>query len=61
MKTLKISLNSPTFIGIATAFAFLLIFFVWMTAYDGVTDRVNQLKIGLVNEDNQMGTDIEKA
>lgn len=32
-----------------------------MTAYDGVTDRVNQLKVGLVNEDNQMGTDIEKS
>ncbi|PEA92570.1 hypothetical protein CON66_29015 [Bacillus cereus] len=63
MKTLKNFFKfPPTFIGIATAFAFLLIFFcVWMTAYDGVTDRVNQLKIGLVNEDNQMGTDIEKS
>ncbi|MBE5107519.1 ABC transporter permease [Bacillus thuringiensis] len=62
MKTLKNFFKfPPTFVGIATAFAFLLIFFcVWMTAYDGVTDRVNQLKVGLVNEDNQMGTNIEK-
>ncbi|MGG4043143.1 hypothetical protein [Bacillus smithii] len=51
MKTLKgFFKHSETFIGILTAFVFLLIFFcVWMTAYDGVTDRVNQLKVGLVN------------
>jgi uncharacterized phage infection (PIP) family protein YhgE len=62
MKTLKQYFKHPeTFTGIATAFAFLLIFFcVWMTAYDGVTDRVNKLKIGLVNEDKQMGATIEK-
>lgn len=62
MKTLKNFFKyPPTFIGIATAFAFLLIFFcVWMTAYNGVTDRVDQLKVGLVNEDKQMGTTIEK-
>ncbi|GAB1768813.1 YhgE/Pip domain-containing protein [Priestia megaterium] len=51
--------HRETFIGIATAFAFLLIFFcVWMTAYDGVTDRVDQLKVGLVNDDAQMGKTI---
>jgi YhgE/Pip-like protein len=63
MKTLKdFFKHRETFIGIATAFAFLLIFFcIWMTAYDGVTDRVNQLKVGLVNEDKQMGTIIEKS
>ncbi|EML6324552.1 MULTISPECIES: YhgE/Pip domain-containing protein [Bacillus cereus group] len=62
MKTLKnFFKHRETFIGIATAFAFLLIFFcVWMTAYDGVTDRVDQLKVGLVNEDKQMGTTIEE-
>ncbi|PGC26959.1 hypothetical protein COM11_21485 [Bacillus pseudomycoides] len=62
MKTLKNFFKQrETFIGIATAFAFLLIFFcIWMTAYDGVTDRVDKLKVGLVNEDNQMGATIEE-
>lgn len=62
MKTLKSFFkHRETFIGIATAFAFLLIFFcVWMTAYDGVTDRVDQLKVGLVNENQQIGKTIEK-
>lgn len=62
MKTLKQFFKHPeTFIGIATAFAFLLIFFcVWMTAYDGVNDRTDKLKIGLVNEDEQMGSMIAK-
>jgi len=53
--------HRETYIGIATAFAFLLIFFcVWMTAYDGVTDRVDHLKVGLVNNDTQMGNNISK-
>ncbi|MFL0475692.1 hypothetical protein ACH0CI_27310, partial [Priestia sp. 179-F W1.4 NHS] len=53
--------HRETYIGIATAFAFSLIFFcVWMTAYDGVTDRVDQLKVGLVNNDTQMGNNISK-
>lgn len=62
MKTLKQFFKYPeTFIGIVTAFAFLLIFFcVWMTAYDGVMDRIDKLKIGLVNEDEQIGAMIEK-
>ncbi|USK57760.1 ABC transporter permease (plasmid) [Cytobacillus solani] len=62
MKTLKQFFKHPeTFIGIATAFAFLLIFFcVWMTAYDGVNDRTDKLKIGLVNEDEQRGSMIVK-
>ncbi|MEH6945285.1 YhgE/Pip domain-containing protein [Bacillus sp. JJ722] len=52
--------HSETFVGIATAISFLLIFFcVWMTAYDGVYDRSNKLKIGIVNEDKQMGVMIE--
>lgn len=62
MKTLKQFFKHPeTFIGIVTAFAFLLIFFcVWMTAYAGVTERTDKLKIGFVNEDEQMGSLIEK-
>lgn len=48
-----------TYIGIAAAIAFQLIFFtVWMTAYDGVSDRFNHLKVGLLNEDAGIGQDI---
>ncbi|MEK5037590.1 YhgE/Pip domain-containing protein [Sporosarcina sp. FSL K6-3457] len=48
-----------TYIGIAAAIAFQLIFFsVWMTAYDGVNDRVKNLSIGVVNEDDGMGQEI---
>lgn len=47
---------SETYIGIAAAIAFQLIFFtVWMTAYDGVTERTGNLKIAIVNEDAQIG------
>ncbi|MEH6948402.1 ABC transporter permease [Bacillus sp. JJ634] len=62
MKTFKhFFKHSETFVGIAAAFAFLLIFFcVWMTAYNGVADRADKLKIGLVNEDQQMGSMIEE-
>lgn len=42
--------------GLVTALMFQLIFCViWMTAYNGVTDNVNQLKIALVNEDAGLG------
>lgn len=42
-----------TYIGIAAAIAFQLIFFsVWMTAYDGVNDRAANLSIGMVYEDD---------
>ncbi len=62
MKTLKQFFKHPeTIIGISTAVAFLLIFFcVWMTAYDGVNNRIDKLKIGFVNEDQQIGSMIEK-
>ncbi|GGL48619.1 YhgE/Pip domain-containing protein [Sporolactobacillus putidus] len=62
MKTLKEFLKySETYLGIATALVFMLIFFcVWMTAYNGVTDRTNHLKIGLVNEDKQIGATLEE-
>lgn len=54
MKSLKILFQiRETYIGIAAAIAFQLIFFsVWMTAYDGVNDRVTNLSIGIVYEDD---------
>lgn len=48
-----------TWIGMITALMFQVIFSViWMTGYNGVTDRVEQLKIAVVNEDQQMGQQI---
>ncbi|MFT8318559.1 MAG: ABC transporter permease [Sporolactobacillus sp.] len=45
-----------TIVGIVIAFVFMLVFFcIWMTGYHGVTNRTNQLKIGLVNNDNKLG------
>lgn len=45
-----------TWVGIITAFMFQIIFSViWMTGYDGVTDRTDQLRIAIVNEDAVMG------
>lgn len=54
MKSLKTLFQiRETYIGIAAAIAFQLIFFsVWMTAYDGVNDRVTNLSIGIVYEDD---------
>ncbi|MED4533292.1 ABC transporter permease [Metabacillus fastidiosus] len=59
MKTMKqFFKHTETYIGLAVAFAFLLIFFsVWMTAYDGVSERADELKIGFVNEDGYFNTD----
>lgn len=61
MKSLKQFFKyRETWLGITTAFVFMLIFFcVWMTAYNGVSDRVNQLKIGITSQDQNMGTTIE--
>nr|WP_106779470.1 ABC transporter permease [Lysinibacillus timonensis] len=63
MQALKLFFqNRETYIGIATALLFLLIFFcVWLTAYDGVTDRAEELRIGIVNEDEEIGTTIEQT
>ncbi|WP_100405567.1 YhgE/Pip domain-containing protein [Bacillus solitudinis] len=63
MKAIKLFLKLPTaYVGIMTAFAFQLIFFsVWMTAYDGVSERTNQLQIALVNEDEQIGTRVSES
>jgi len=48
-----------TYIGIAITIAFQVIFFsIWMTAYDGVNDRTDNLKIGLINEDTEMGQQV---
>ncbi|MFF2177663.1 YhgE/Pip domain-containing protein [Lysinibacillus sp. NPDC058147] len=48
-----------TYIGIAVTIAFQVIFFcVWMTAYDGVNDRTENLKIGLISEDTEMGQQV---
>ncbi|WP_341302506.1 ABC transporter permease [Lysinibacillus sp. FSL H8-0500] len=45
-----------TYIGIVATIAFQLIFFtIWMTAYDGVNERAEQLSIGIVMEDSAMG------
>ncbi|MED4887366.1 ABC transporter permease [Lysinibacillus fusiformis] len=50
-----------TYIGIVATIAFQLIFFtIWMTAYDGVNERADQLSIGLLMEDTEMGTQIVK-
>lgn len=50
-----------TYIGIIAAIAFQLIFFtVWMTAYDGVNERKENLSIGLISEDTTLGQDLGK-
>ncbi|WP_019007400.1 YhgE/Pip domain-containing protein [Cohnella laeviribosi] len=53
MRTLKLFMKRPTtWMGIATALMFQFIFsVVWMTGYEGVTDRTGQLRVGIVNED----------
>lgn len=51
-----------TWVGIITALMFQVIFSViWMTGYNGVTDRVDQLRIAVVNEDQQMGQQISSG
>lgn len=53
--------QKETLLGIVVAILFQLIFFiVWLTAYDGVFDRTDQLKIAVVNEDILYGKHIEK-
>lgn len=62
MRGLQSLLRVPeTYIGIVATIAFQLIFFtIWMTAYDGVNERADQLSIGLLTEDTEMGTQIVK-
>jgi YhgE/Pip-like protein len=48
-----------TWVGIITAVMFQVIFSgIWMTGYNGVTDRIDQLRIAVVSEDQQMGPQI---
>lgn len=48
-----------TYIGIAAVLIFQLVFFsVWLTAYDGVSDRIDHLKIAVINEDDRFGKTI---
>ncbi|MFJ7406384.1 MULTISPECIES: YhgE/Pip domain-containing protein [unclassified Lysinibacillus] len=48
-----------TYIGIAATIAFQLIFFsIWMTAYDGINDRADNLTIGLISEDSAFGQEV---
>lgn len=48
-----------TKIGILTALMFQVIFsLIWMTAYDGVTERVDRFTIAAVNEDGAFGTQL---
>lgn len=48
-----------TYIGIVITIAFQIIFFsIWMTAYDGINDRTDNLKIGLISEDTEMGQQV---
>lgn len=58
MKTaLQAFLKRPTtWVGIITALMFQIIFSViWMTGYNGVTDRTDNLRIAIVNEDSGIG------
>ncbi|SFJ09769.1 YhgE/Pip domain-containing protein [Thermoflavimicrobium dichotomicum] len=59
-KAFMLYLKKPTtWIGFVIALLFQVIFsVVWLTAYDGVLDRSNQLKVGIVNEDPLVGKKI---
>lgn len=48
-----------TKVGIITAVLFQLIFTViWMTGYQGITDRIDRLNVAIVNQDEKMGATI---
>ncbi|MGF9696142.1 YhgE/Pip domain-containing protein [Paenibacillus sp. MABNR03] len=50
-----------TKIGLVFAFVVPLLFtIVWLTGYNGATERVDQLSIGIVNSDGAKGQSIEK-
>ncbi|PWW04848.1 YhgE/Pip-like protein [Paenibacillus cellulosilyticus] len=51
--------KSQTIIALVVALMALTIFVVcWMTAYDGVNNRTDQLKIAVVNEDGEFGSQL---
>lgn len=53
---------SQTRTGLIFAFGLPLLFcLVWLTGYHGATDRLDQLRIGIVNEDGAAGQTIEQA
>ncbi|MCW9134033.1 ABC transporter permease [Bacillus paramycoides] len=63
MDTLKQFLKRPgTYVGMVVALSFQLIFFcVWLTAYDGVNERADQMRIAIVNEDGNIGSKIAEG
>jgi len=63
MKSLKSFFTvRETYFGLAAALAFQVIFFiVWLTAYDGVYDRIDQLNVAAVIEDTQIDESITAA
>lgn len=53
--------RSTTWVGIITALMFQIIFSViWMTGYNGITDRMEQLSVAIVNEDTAIGVQISQ-
>ncbi|GGI14895.1 YhgE/Pip domain-containing protein [Gottfriedia solisilvae] len=63
MKSLYLSiLKTPSvIIGLITAVIFQVLFSViWLTGYDHVTDRIDQFKIIVVNNDSKIGVQIAK-
>ncbi|WP_028402164.1 YhgE/Pip domain-containing protein [Ectobacillus panaciterrae] len=63
MKNLYLSLlKTPSvIIGLITAIIFQVLFsIIWLTGYDHVTDRIDQFKIIIVNEDSKIGAQVAK-
>lgn len=56
-KGIKTFIKSPqTMVGIIIALMFQVVFtLIWMTAYDGVNDRMDRMMIAVVNEDQGLG------
>ncbi|MBD3919408.1 ABC transporter permease [Paenibacillus sp. PR3] len=53
--------KGQTIVALVVALMALTIFVVcWMTAYDGVSDRTDHLKIAVVNEDREFGNQLIK-
>jgi len=59
-QAIRAFLKRPTtIVGIITALMFQIIFsVVWMTGYDGVTDRIDKLRVGIVNADGEASSAI---
>ncbi|MDP9725981.1 YhgE/Pip-like protein [Priestia aryabhattai] len=61
MKNLYLSLlkTRSVIIGLITAIIFQILFsIIWITGYDHVTDRIDQFKIIIVNEDSKIGAQV---